>query len=106
MTFGAKGQSLGPDTTLTADWSVAGDDERLLLDEASLVQWLSAQFQMYPGCEAVRVQEVLRLDKPDTEGCNWSRTLFLDSAGVPAEDYSLAYAVIVDMGRKAFNLKT
>jgi hypothetical protein len=92
-------------TTTSADWGIASDEERLLLDESGLVQWLSAQFQTYPGCEAVRVQEVVRLDKPDAEGCNWSRTLFLDSAGASPQDYAPAYAAIVEMGRKAFNLK-
>ncbi|MGQ0546105.1 MAG: hypothetical protein ACT4P3_12345 [Betaproteobacteria bacterium] len=51
------------------------------------------------------VQEVVPLEKPDAEGCNWSRTLFLDAAGASSEDYAPAYAAIVDMGRKAFNLK-
>ncbi|MGQ0546071.1 MAG: hypothetical protein ACT4P3_12175 [Betaproteobacteria bacterium] len=60
---------------------------------------------MYPGCEAVTCREVTRLDKPDAEGCNWPRTLFLDSAGASPEDYVPAYAAIVEEGRKAFNLK-
>ena len=94
------------DIALDADWSVSSDSELLPLDEDDLARWLSAQFQTYPGCEAVSVQEVVRLDKPDSAGCNWSRTLFLDSRGTPPGDYAPAYAAIVEMGRKAFNLKS
>lgn len=94
------------DTTLGAEWGVSSDNERLLLGAEDLARWLTAQFHMYPGCEAVSVQEVVPLDKPDHEGCNWSRALFLDSGGVPPADYAPAYAAIVDMARAAFNLKT
>ena len=97
------------ETTLSADWSTQAaereDDGPLLVDEAELVRWLSAQFQTYPGCSAVSVGQVIRLEAPDSQGCNWSRTLFLDSAGASPADYGLAYAAIVEMGRKAFNLK-
>jgi len=98
-----------PDTTLTAGWSTGAPETvacgPVLVDESDLLSWLSAQFQTYPGCLAVTVEQVIRLEKPDTEGCNWSRTLFLNPAGVPATDYAPAYAEIVEMGRKAFNLK-
>ena len=100
---------VGPDTTLTADWSLdagaAVDSGPLAVDEADLVQWLSAQFQTYPGCAAVSVERVIRLSAPDSHGCNWSRTLFLESGGALPQDYAPAYAAIVDMARKAFNLK-
>lgn len=96
------------ETTLSADWgtqAVEQDHGPLLVDEADLVRWLSAQFQTYPGCSGVSVQQVVRLEAPDSHGCNWSRTLFLDSAGASPVDYALAYAAIVEIGRKAFNLR-
>jgi hypothetical protein len=97
------------ETTLSADWGTQAvepqDDGPLLVDEADLVRWLSAQFQTYPGCAAVSVEQVIRLEAPDSQGCNWSRTLLLDSAGASPADYGAAYAAVIEMGRKAFNLK-
>lgn len=97
------------ETTLSADWSTQACEREdlgpLLVDEADLLRWLSAQFQTYPGCAAVSVEQVIRLEAPDSQGCNWSRTLLLDSAGASPADYGAAYAVIIEMGRKAFNLK-
>ncbi len=99
----------GFDTTLSADWGaeVFEQDYRapIAVDEDDLVRWLSAQFQTFPGCSSVSVERVVRLDAPDSHGCNWSRTLFLDSAGAAPTDYAPAYAAIMDMARKAFNLK-
>lgn len=96
------------DTTLSADWGTPlapGASKPALVDEAELVRWLSAQFRNYPGCSAVRVERVVRLDKPDHQGCNWSRTLFLNPGGAQAEAYAAAYVAIVNKGRRAFNLK-
>jgi hypothetical protein len=59
---------------------------RVLVDENELVRWLTAQFQTYPECAAVSVEKVTRLDGPDSEGCNWSRTLVLNSAGTSPRD--------------------
>ena len=73
--------------------------------EAALVRWLSAQFQAYPECAAVTVQQLFRLDMPDSEGCNWSRTLVLDPAGVSPDAYALVYAAVVEKARKAFLLE-
>jgi hypothetical protein len=99
----------GPDTTLSADWGSQAlevhDTGPLLVDEGDLVRWLSAQFQTYPGCSAVSVEQVIRLEVPDSQGCNWSRTLFLNSSGASPVDYGPAYAAIVQAGRKAFNLR-
>jgi hypothetical protein len=73
--------------------------------EAALVRWLTAQFQTYPECAAVTVQQLFRLDAPDSEGCNWSRTLVLDPHGVSPVDYAVPYAAIVEKARKAFILE-
>jgi hypothetical protein len=100
--------SQDPEPILTDAWgsevSAAGEGP-LLVDEADLALWLSAEFQAYPGCSTVSVASLIRLDAPDTQGCNWSRTLFLDSGGASPTDYAPAYAAIVEMARKAFNLK-
>lgn len=72
--------------------------------EAELVQWLTAQFQTYPECGAVSVERVFRLEPPDSEGCNWSRTLLLDPHDVDPVLYVVPYAAIVEKARKAFVL--
>ena len=72
--------------------------------EADLARWLTAQFQAYPECAAVTVEQVFRLELPDSEGCNWSRTLVLDPHGVSPADYVVPYAAIVEKARKAFVL--
>lgn len=74
------------------------------VSEEDLVKWLTAQFQSHPGCAQVSVVKVIRLELPDSEGCNWSRTLVLDTAGVQPFDYVGAYATAVEKGRKRFNL--
>ncbi|HEX7054463.1 MAG TPA: hypothetical protein VF211_11085 [Burkholderiales bacterium] len=74
------------------------------VDEAELVRWLTEQFQSYPECAAVTVEGLFRLELPDSEGCNWSRTLVLDPHGAPAPAYALAYAAIIEKARKAFVL--
>ena len=73
--------------------------------EAELRRWLTAQFQTHPQCAAVTVEQIFRLDMPDAEGCNWSRTLVLDPHGVAATDYAMPYAAIVEKARKAFILE-
>jgi len=73
--------------------------------EAELVRWLTAQFQTWPDCAAVTVEQVFRLEAPDSEGCNWSRTLVLDPHGVSPTLYVLAYAASVEKARKAFVLE-
>jgi len=61
--------------------------------------------QSCDGCEKVVVVEVTPLDRPDTAGCNWSYTLVLETAGVPAEVYGLAYAHVIGMARSSWNLE-
>ena len=51
------------------------------------------------------VVDVTSLERPDTAGCNWSYTLVLDAAGVPAEVYGLAYAQVIGMARSSWNLE-
>ncbi len=74
------------------------------VSEADLVRWLTEQFQTFADCGPITVEKVFRMDAPDSEGCNWSRTLVLDPHGVSPTIYVLAYAVIVDKARKAFVL--
>ena len=72
--------------------------------EAELVRWLTAQIQTFPGCAQVTVEQLFRLEMPDAEGCNWSRTLVLDPHGVSPVEYVLAYATVVERARKACRL--
>lgn len=78
--------------------------ERQVLPRAELLARVSALMQSCEGCENVRVIDVTPLDGPDTDGCNWSFTLVLDTAGVSAEVYGLAYAQVIAMARSRWNL--
>ena len=78
--------------------------ERQPLPYADLLARVSALLQSCEGCERVGVIGVTPLDGPDGEGCNWSLTLVLDTAGVAAEVYGLAYAQVIAMARSSWNL--
>ena len=84
---------------------LAGMSERQGLSRDELAARVSALMQSCDGCEDVVVLDVTPLDGPDTEGCNWSFTLVLDTAGVPAEVYGLAYAQVIGMARSSWNLE-
>ena len=79
--------------------------ERQVLPYGDLLARVSALMQSCEGCENVRVVGVTPLDGPDAEGCNWSFTLVLDTAGVAAEVYGLAYAQVIAMARSSWNLQ-
>ena len=82
-----------------------GACERQALSRDDLLARVSALIQSCDGCENVVVLDVTPLDSPDTAGCNWSFTLVLDTAGVPAEVYGLAYAQVIGMARSSWNLE-
>ncbi len=79
--------------------------ERQALPGGELCARITALMQSCEGCEKVAVLEVTPLDRPDSTGCNWSFTLVLDTAGVPAEVYGLAYAQVIGMARSRWNLQ-
>jgi hypothetical protein len=98
-----------PDTT-PPDGSLSplsgpGAAQRQALPIDTLLKWLTALFRSYEGCENVTAIRVTRLDVPDADGCNWSSSIVLDTAGVAAEIYGLAYAEVVTQTRKTCNLK-
>jgi hypothetical protein len=78
---------------------------RQALPRSDLLARVSALMQSFEGCENVTVVGVTPLDGPDTDGCNWSFTLVLDTAGVAPEVYGLAYAQVIAMARSSWNLK-
>jgi hypothetical protein len=78
---------------------------RQALSRAELLARVSALMQSCEGCENVGVVGVTPLDGPDRAGCNWSFTLVLDTAGVAAEVYGLAYAQVIGMARSSWNLQ-
>jgi hypothetical protein len=88
-------------------FSLDGDAkaERQALPYADLLARVSALMQSCEGCEAIGVIGVTPLDGPDGEGCNWSLTLVLDTAGVEAEVYGLAYAQVIATARSSWNLQ-
>ena len=88
--------SLGADTTQPL---------RQVMAYGELLARVTALMQSCEGCEKVSVVGVTALDGPDTGGCNWSFTLVLDTAGVAAEVYGLAYAQVIGMARSSWNLQ-
>ena len=88
---------------------VFGDDDtnpgRRAVSREELLERLTAMIQACEGCEQVRVIDVARLDWPDKDGRNWSRSIVLDPAGVQPEVYSLAYAEVIGTAHDTWNLK-
>ena len=78
---------------------------RQTISREDLMQRLTKMIQTCEGCERVRVVGVTRLDSPDKDGRNWSHSLVLDAAGVQAEVYSLAYALVIGTAHDTWNLK-
>jgi hypothetical protein len=78
---------------------------RQAIAKEDLMMRLTKMIQSCEGCESVSVVGVTRLDFPDKDGRNWSRSLVLDAAGVPAEVYSLAYASVIGTAHDTWNLK-
>jgi hypothetical protein len=91
--------------TTTDFFSLAGNDERQALSRGELLARVTALMQSCEGCENVGVLDVTPLDRPDTAGCNWSYTLELDTAGVSADVYGLAYAQVISIARSSWNLQ-
>jgi len=79
--------------------------ERRALPYGELLAQVSALMQSCEGCESVGVIGVMPLEGRDAEGCNWSFTLVLDTGGVAAEVYGLAYAQVSAMARSSWNLQ-
>jgi len=100
----------GSGATTTDDiFSLDEDDTRpegrQALSRGDLLARVSALMQSCEGCENVGVIDVMPLDGPDKAGCNWSFTLVLDTAGVAAEVYGLAYAQVIAIARSSWNLE-
>jgi len=76
------------------------------LSRAELLARVTALMQSCEGCGNVGVVGVTPLDRPDSAGCNWSYTLELDAAGVPAEVYGLAYTQVIGIARSSWNLNS
>ena len=97
------------EATVNDDAFSFGEDStqpgRQVLSRGELLARVTALMQSCEGCENVTVVGVTPLDVPDTAGCNWSFTLVLDTAGVPAEVYGLAYAQVIGMARSSWNLE-
>ena len=94
-------------TTSDDLFSLDGDatrPHRQVMAYGDLLACVTALMQSCEGCENVQVVGVTALDRPDTGGCNWSFTLVLDTAGVAAEVYGLAYAQVIGMARGSWNL--
>jgi len=85
---------------------IGGEEvKRQTLSREELMDRLTKMIQACEGCEKVRVISVTRLDFPDKDGRNWSRSLVLDPAGVPPEVYSLGYGAVIGTAHETWNLK-
>ena len=97
------------EATINDDAFSFGEDStqpgRQVLSRGELLARVTALMQSCERCENVTVVGVTPLDGRDNAGCNWSFTLVLNTAGVPAEVYSLAYAQVIGMARSNWNLK-
>ena len=100
---------MGNEVTISDDIFALGEDatrpDRQAVSRGVLLARVSALMQSCEGCENVGVIGVTRLDGPDATGCNWSFSVVLDTAGVPAEVYGLAYAQVIAMARSSWNLE-
>ena len=79
--------------------------KRATLTREDLMERLTKMIQACDGCEKVRVIGVTRLDFPDKDGRNWSRSIVLDAAGVAPEVYALAYGAVIGTAHDTWNLK-
>jgi len=85
---------------------IGGEDvKRQTLSREELMERLTKMIQACEGCEKVRVVGITRLDFPDKDGRNWSRSIMLDPAGVAPEVYSLAYGAVIGTANDTWNLK-
>jgi hypothetical protein len=79
--------------------------KRTTLSREDLMERLTKMIQACDGCDKVRVVSVTRLDFPDKDGRNWSRSIVLDPAGVKPEVYALAYGAVIGTAHESWNLK-
>jgi hypothetical protein len=95
------------DSTVTEadDFFGLGGEAREALTRGELLGRVTALMQSCEGCESVVVVDVTPLDRPDTDGCNWSFTLVLEAAGVTPEVYGLGYAQVIALARSSWNLE-
>ena len=96
---------LDAEATMSGDHTIPGIHGRHAVHKHDLLRLLTEQIRQHPGCEAVSVIEVMRLEPADSDGCNWSSTLVLEPAGVAPEVYVLAYGEIIANARQTWNLR-
>lgn len=77
---------------------------RKLLTREELAEWMTAQLRKVEDCEECSVGPVNLLQQPDTDGCNWSDSLVVQSAGVPREHFGPHVAQIGAMAKAMFNI--
>ena len=98
------------DDDITVNQAIFGDlggepVKRATLTREELLDRLTKMIQSCEGCENVRVVSITRLDFPDKDGRNWSRSIVLDPAGVEPEVYALAYGAVIGTAHETWNLK-
>ena len=79
-------------------------EPRREVSEAELLRVLTAAMRMREECAAMSVVGITRLDALDTDGCNWSSSVVLETAGVAPEVYAVVYADVVKQARERYNL--
>ena len=107
--MGAAQDSMDDDDTINraifGDLAGSAEVTRQTLSREELMDRLTKMIQACEGCENVRVVSITRLDFPDKDGRNWSRSIVLDPAGVAPEVYALAYGAVIGTAHETWHLK-
>lgn len=80
---------------------------RTLLTRSELIGWLSDELQKVEDCQKCSITQIMSLQHPDEDGCNWSSDpLYLSCADDISAEYVWPYLNrIVIEAKSRFNIK-
>lgn len=78
---------------------------RIKISREELRSFLTSKIQSVDGCEECSFGGVMPLAEPDESGCNWSDSIVLSNAGVPAEIYIPVVQKLMLEIRSKYNIK-
>ena len=78
--------------------------QRTSLSTQELDDKLTSLLQAVEGLGSCRVSGVRRLREPDSDGCNWSADLFVNTAGLLAADVEPEFNRILLSVRTQYNV--
>ncbi len=73
--------------------------ERKIVSLEQLSNWLTEYVQAHEDCEGTTIRVQYKLQKPDSEGCNWSDTVTFNPG--PSADKRLVTRIVGDAVREA-----